>query len=252
MKLATLRDDSRDGRLIIVRRDNAWYAEAGDIAPTLQAALDDWDRCEPLLRERSEALDSGDLQGLDLDVSRLHAPLPRAYGWIDGSAYLNHVRLVRKARNADPPATLETDPLVYQGTSCSNLAPTDPIPHGADAWGVDFEAEVVVILGDTPQGTTAAEAHRYIRLVTICNDVSLRGLIPAERAEGFYRIERKMLAPCEWLSIEVFQQAHLIGDISHRHDGRAAARQLGRRGHGHQHRPGQSVGFWRRKVVWRR
>lgn len=185
MKLATLRDDTRDGRLVIVSRDNAWYVEAGDLAPTLQAALDDWDRCEPLLRERSDALNRGDIQGLDLDVTRLHAPLPRAYGWIDGSAYLNHVRLVRKARNAEPPATLETDPLVYQGTSCSNLAPTDPIPHGSDAWGVDFEAEVVVILGDTPQGTTAAEAHRYIRLVTICNDVSLRGLIPAELGKGF-------------------------------------------------------------------
>ncbi|MBQ15416.1 MAG: hypothetical protein CMQ17_13580 [Gammaproteobacteria bacterium] len=159
--------------MVVVARNNATYAEAGDIAPTLQAALDDWERCEPALQERYQGLNDGSLQGLPIDVAALHSPLPRAYGWIDGSAFLNHVRLVRKARNAEPPATLETDPLVYQGTSCSNLAPTDPIPWGGDHWGLDFEAEVVVILGDTPIGTTAADAEKHIRLVTICNVIHI-------------------------------------------------------------------------------
>ncbi|MCB9675971.1 MAG: fumarylacetoacetate hydrolase family protein [Alphaproteobacteria bacterium] len=185
MKLATLADGSRDGRLIVVRRDNAVYTDAADIAPCLQAALDDWDAAEPRLRERFEALQSGAIAGEPVDVAKLLAPLPRAYEWIDGSAYLNHVRLVRKARNAEPPATLETDPLVYQGGSGTFLAPTQSIPLGDPSWGLDFEGEVAVVLGDTPMFTKAEDAGRYVRLVMICNDVSCRGLIPPELAKGF-------------------------------------------------------------------
>ncbi|MEZ4316018.1 MAG: fumarylacetoacetate hydrolase family protein [Myxococcota bacterium] len=185
MKLATLADGSRDGTLIVVRRDNAVFADASDIAPNLQAALDDWERLAPKLRARAAALEAGDVPGTPVDVRQLLAPLPRAYEWIDGSAYLNHVRLVRKARNAEPPATLETDPLVYQGGSGTFLAPTADIPLGDDAWGLDFEAEVAVVLGDTPMFTSAADAAKHIRLVMICNDVSLRGLIPAELQKNF-------------------------------------------------------------------
>jgi fumarylacetoacetate (FAA) hydrolase len=185
MKLATLADGTRDGALIVVRRDGATFAPATDIARNLQAALDDWDRAEPLLRARAAALDAGEIAGEPVDANQLLAPLPRAYEWIDGSAFLHHVRLVRKARNADPPPTLETDPLVYQGGSGTFLAPTDPIPLADPAWGLDFEAEVCVVLGDTPRGLSAAQAEPYIRLILICNDVTLRNLIPVELAKGF-------------------------------------------------------------------
>ncbi len=186
MKLATLSDGSRDGRLVVVRRDHTATADATDIAPTLQAALDDWDRVAPRLVERFEALQSGKLTGTPVDDSTAFmAPLPRAYEWIDGSAYLNHVRLVRKARNAEPPATLETDPLVYQGGSGTFLGPRDDIPLGDPSWGLDFEAEVAVVLGDTPMGTAAADAPEHVKLLMICNDVSLRGLIPTELKKNF-------------------------------------------------------------------
>ncbi|XXF77077.1 fumarylacetoacetate hydrolase family protein [Myxococcaceae bacterium GXIMD 01537] len=185
MKLATLRDGTRDGRLIVVKRDNTAYALAHPIAPTLQAALDDWDALEPKLRALAARLESGEEPGQPLDVRALMAPLPRAYEWIDGSAYLNHVILVRKARNAEPPATLRTDPLVYQGGSGDMLAPTQDIRLVDEAWGCDFESEVCVVLGDTPQGTRAAQAAPYVRLVMLCNDVSLRNLIPNELAKGF-------------------------------------------------------------------
>lgn len=185
MKLATLADGTRDGRLVIVRRDNARYADATDIAPTLQAALDGWEDKQPALQARFEALQSGAIEGEPVDQAQLRSPLPRAYEWIDGSAYLNHVRLVRKARNAEPPATLETDPLVYQGGSGVLLDPRQGIPLGDPSWGLDFEAEVAVITDDVPLMTTAEEAGRYIRLVMIVNDVSARGLIPAELKKGF-------------------------------------------------------------------
>ncbi len=185
LKLATLRDGTRDGRLIVVKRDNSAYALATNVALTLQAALDDWDAKEPQLRALSEQLEAGNVQSRPLDVSQLLAPLPRAYEWIDGSAYLNHVILVRKARNAEPPPTLKTDPLVYQGGSGDMLAPTQDIPLADEAWGCDFESEVAVILGDTPQGTKAEEAGKYVRLIMLCNDVSLRNLIPNELAKGF-------------------------------------------------------------------
>ena len=185
MKLATLADGSRDGSLVVVKRDHSLLASAASIAPTLQAALDDWDRCEPLLRDLADKLESGAITGEPVDWQRMLSPLPRAYEWIDGSAYLNHVRLVRKARNAEPPPTLETDPLVYQGGSGVFLAPTQDIPLPDISWGLDLEAEVCVVLGDTPQGTKADEAGQYVKLVMICNDVTLRNLIPTELKKGF-------------------------------------------------------------------
>jgi fumarylacetoacetate (FAA) hydrolase len=184
MKLATLRDGSRDGRLVVVRRDG----EAAVPSPqwrTLQAALDDWQTAAPQLRVLSDRLDVGALDGVPVDPARLAAPLPRAYEWVDGSAYLNHVRLVRKARNAEPPATLETDPLVYQGGSGDLLGPRDPIALRDAAWGLDYESEVAVILGDTPMGTSARTAGSHIALVLLANDCTLRNLIPDELAKGF-------------------------------------------------------------------
>jgi fumarylacetoacetate (FAA) hydrolase len=175
MKLATLRAGGRDGTLVVVRRDGRSYAPAADIAPTLQAALDDWERVAPLLTERGAAA-----AGMPLDVAALHSPLPRAYEWVDASAFLNHVRLTRKARGAEPPTNLTTDPLVYQGGSGVLLAPTDPIPSGAAEWGLDFEGEVCAILGDVPMG-----GEGPIRLYCLANDVSLRGLVPGELAKGF-------------------------------------------------------------------
>jgi fumarylacetoacetate (FAA) hydrolase len=185
LKLATLKDGTRDGRLIVVKRDNSAYALATNVALTLQAALDDWAHKESQLRALAEQLEAGTVQSRPLEVSALLPPLPRAYEWIDGSAYLNHVILVRKARGAEPPPTLKTDPLVYQGGSGDFLAPTADIPLADEAWGLDFESEVCVVLGDTPQGTKAAEAGQHIKLVMLCNDVSLRNLIPDELAKGF-------------------------------------------------------------------
>jgi len=185
MKLATLRDGTRDGALLVVRRDGTAFVRAHEVARTLQAALDAWEETEPALRALSQRLDSGALQGEPLDVRQLHAPLPRAYEWVDGSAYLNHVRLVRKARGAEPPPTLETDPLVYQGGSGVLLGPTEDLILPDPGWGMDFESEIVVVLGDVPRGTRAVDAARYVRLVTQCNDVSLRNLIPPELAKGF-------------------------------------------------------------------
>ncbi len=185
MKLATLRDGSRDGALILATRDGTRFTSAADIARDLQSALDDWDRVAPQLQARADALERGEIGGAPLDATRLAPPLPRAFEWIDGSAYLNHVRLVRKARNAEPPATLETDPLVYQGGSGALLGPRDAFVLPNPAWGLDFEAEVGVILGDTPLGTTAATAAPYVRLVVLLNDWTHRGLIPPELEKGF-------------------------------------------------------------------
>ncbi len=184
MKLATLRDGTRDGRLLVVRRDG----EAGTVSHawrTLQAALDDWERAEPELRKLAAALDGGSIEATPIDPITLAAPLPRAYEWVDGSAYLNHVRLVRKARNAEPPPTLETDPLVYQGGSSDLLGPRDAIELVDPAWGLDYESEVAVILGDTPLGTTAATAGAHVRLVLLANDCTLRNLVPDELAKSF-------------------------------------------------------------------
>ena len=185
MKLATLKDKTRDGQLVIVSRDNSKIMDASAVARTMQEALDRWDEVKPKLESIYRDLNDGKISGQPLTVEHLTAPLPRAYEWIDGSAYINHVLLVRKARNAEPPKTLKTDPLIYQGGSGVLLGPRDPIYLADEAWGCDFESEVAVILGDTPQGTTKENAGKYIRLVTILNDVSLRNLIPAELEKGF-------------------------------------------------------------------
>ncbi|HET6150084.1 MAG TPA: fumarylacetoacetate hydrolase family protein [Polyangia bacterium] len=189
MKLASLRQDGhgRDGALVVVRGDNQTFTPAAAVAASLQAALDDWERVAPRLQELAAALSSGAVAGQPLDPRALGAPLPRAYEWIDGSAYLNHVILVRRARGADPPPTLQTDPLVYQGGSGVLLGPSDDIPLGDPAWGLDFEAEVAVILGDTPRGTraTADAAAGCVRLVLLANDITLRNLVPDELAKGF-------------------------------------------------------------------
>jgi fumarylacetoacetate (FAA) hydrolase len=185
VKLATLRDGSRDGRLLVVRKDGEAGATSPERWPTLQHALDDWAAAEPVLRALSDDVDRGAVGTTPIDPHRLGAPLPRAYEWIDGSAFLNHVILVRKARGAQPPPTLETDPLVYQGGSGDLLGPRDPIELHDPAWGLDYESEVCVVLGDVPIGTLAADAHRYIRLVMLANDCTLRNLIPDELAKGF-------------------------------------------------------------------
>ena len=185
MKLATLRDGSRDGRLLVVRRDGQTAVPSPDAWPTLQRALDDWEAADVAMRALSDKLDSGAIDGTPVDPHRLGAPLPRAYEWIDGSAFLNHVILVRKARGAQPPPTLETDPLIYQGGSGDMLGPRDPIELHDAAWGLDYESEVCVVLGDVPIGTQAADAGKYVRLVMLANDCTLRNLIPDELAKGF-------------------------------------------------------------------
>jgi fumarylacetoacetate (FAA) hydrolase len=190
MKLASLKS-GRDGRLVVVSEDLAWYTDAFLIAPTLQAALDDWDRCEPELRALAESLEHDAVPRGRFHEREADAPLPRAYQWADGSAYVNHVELVRKARGAEMPETFWTDPLMYQGGSDGMLAPRDPIPLADEAWGCDLEAEIVVVTGDVPQGVTREEALKQIRLVGLVNDVSLRNLIPAELAKGFGFVQSK-------------------------------------------------------------
>jgi fumarylacetoacetate (FAA) hydrolase len=185
MKLATLRDGTRDGRLVVVRHDGEAASPSSGRWPTMQRALDDWDAAEPHLRRVAAELNSGELEGAPVDPERLAAPLPRAYEWVDGSAFLNHVILVRKARNAQPPPTLETDPLVYQGGSSDMLGPRESIVLHDPAWGLDYESEVCVVLGDTPLGTRARDAGHHVRLVMLANDCTLRNLVPDELAKSF-------------------------------------------------------------------
>ena len=182
MKLASLRSD-RDGRLVVVSRDLGRYIDAGSVAPTLQAALDDWASAKPQLEQLAAELESGG--GEAFDESLCESPLPRAYQWADGSAYVNHVELVRKARGAEMPETFWTDPLMYQGGSDAFIGPRDDIPAGDEAWGIDFEAEITVVTDDVPMGVSAADAGKHIQLIMLVNDVSLRGLIPGELAKGF-------------------------------------------------------------------
>jgi fumarylacetoacetate (FAA) hydrolase len=184
MKLASLKH-GRDGKLVVVSDDLAWCADASAIAPTLQAALDDWERVEGDLRNLAT-----DLQHEAIPMMRFHerqaaAPLPRAYQWADGSAYVNHVALVRQARGAELPDSFWQDPLMYQGGSDGFLGPRDAIPLADEAWGCDLEAEVVVVTGDVAQGASRDEALAAVRLVGLTNDVSLRNLIPGELAKGF-------------------------------------------------------------------
>jgi fumarylacetoacetate (FAA) hydrolase len=185
VKLATLKDGTRDGKLVVISSDNTRYLMATGIAENLQFALDHWDATEPKLQALSKTLNTDLKTGTPVTFEHLHSPLPRAYEWIDGSAFINHVVLVRKARGALPPETLETDPLVYQGGSGTFLAPYDDIPNFPKDWGIDFESEVCVVMGDTPMGTQKQDAAKHIRLFMICNDVTLRGLIPVELAKGF-------------------------------------------------------------------
>jgi len=184
MKLASLKG-GRDGRLVVVSNDLAWFTEAHHIAPTLQAALDHWEGMEPALRGLAESLEHGAVPRERFHEHQAASPLPRAYQWADGSAYVNHVALVRKARGADMPESFWTDPLMYQGGSDGFLSPRDPIPLADEAWGCDMEGEIAVITGDVPRGATREQALGAIRLVMLCNDVSLRNLIPAELAKSF-------------------------------------------------------------------
>ena len=182
MKVASLKG-GRDGRLVVVSNDLERCMAATEVAPTLQAALDDWANVQPLLQALSDRVNAG--EGEPFDQAACHSPLPRAFQWADGSAYVNHVELVRRARGAEMPETFWTDPLMYQGGSDSFLGPRDNIPMGDEAWGIDFEAEIVVVTGDVPMGVSADDALDHVRLVMLVNDVSLRNLIPGELAKGF-------------------------------------------------------------------
>lgn len=184
MKLASLKG-GRDGRLVVVSKDLAWFTDASHIAPTLQAALDRWYVCEGELRGLSESLEHGAVPRERFHEHSAASPLPRAYQWADGSAYVNHVQLVRQARGAEMPESFWTDPLMYQGGSDGFLAPRDPIPLRDEAWGCDLEGEVAVVTGDVPMGVDAKAALGQVRLVMLCNDVSLRNLIPGELAKSF-------------------------------------------------------------------
>src|SRR6202521_5044892 len=186
MKLATLRDGSRDGTLALVSRDLERAIAVPEIAPTLQTALDEWGVVAPHLEKLYAQLNEGKTTGaVAFDPRQAHSPLPRAYQWADGSAYVNHVELVRRSRGATMPAEFWTDPLMYQGGSDGFLAPTDDIVFVDETWGIDFEAEVAVITGDVPMGVTPHAAESQVRLLMLVNDVSLRNLIPAELSKGF-------------------------------------------------------------------
>ena len=184
MKLASI-NQGRDGELIVVDNQMQRYVSATEIAPTLQTALDNWDNCKERLAALYLQLENGEIDSQAFNSEICASPLPRAFQWADGSAYVNHVELVRKARNAEMPSSFWTDPLMYQGGSDSFLGPREDIAVADEAWGIDFEAEVAVIVGDVPMGISSSEATKYIQLVMLVNDVSLRNLIPGELAKGF-------------------------------------------------------------------
>ncbi|WP_413208348.1 fumarylacetoacetate hydrolase family protein [Rhodospirillum sp. A1_3_36] len=185
MKLATLTNGTRDGQLVVVSRDLTRCLPVPEIASTLQAALDDWEALSPKLAVVSDQLNDDGSLGQSFDEAACESPLPRAFQWADGSAYVNHVELVRKARGAELPESFWTDPLMYQGGSDSFIGPRQDVPLGSESWGIDFEGEVAVITDDIPMGASPAKAAEGIRLLMLVNDVSLRGLIPAELAKGF-------------------------------------------------------------------
>ncbi len=186
MKLGSLKDGGRDGTLVVVSRDLARAARVPEIAPTLQAALDDWAELAPELASVYRLLNEDHLPAaFALDHGALAAPLPRAYQWADASAYVVHVELVRKARGAELPESFWSEPLMYQGGSDSFLGPRDPIALAGEDWGIDFEAEVAVVTDDVPMGLAAEAAGRHVKLLMLANDVSLRNLIPGELAKGF-------------------------------------------------------------------
>ena len=186
MKLASLKDGSRDGALHVVSRDLRRAVSASAIAPTLQSALDEWASVAPRLADLAQQLESGPVDGeLDFESANVSSPLPRAYHWVDGSAYVNHVELVRKARGAEMPESFWHDPLVYQGGSDDFNGPNDDIAVPSEEFGIDMESETAVITDDVPMGTSANDAGQHIKLLMIVNDVSLRNLIPNELAKGF-------------------------------------------------------------------
>jgi fumarylacetoacetate (FAA) hydrolase len=185
MKLATKRNSTRDGQLLVVSKDLSRYIDAVDVSATLQAALDNWDEVSPALQKISDQLNSDETMGQEFDQSAVESPLPRAYQWADGSAYVNHVELVRKARGVDVPDSFWTDPLMYQGGSDTFIGPRDAIRMPTTEWGIDMEGEVAVITGDVPFGASKDQAADSIKLVMLVNDVSLRALIPAELGKGF-------------------------------------------------------------------
>jgi fumarylacetoacetate (FAA) hydrolase len=192
MKLGSLKSGGRDGSLVVVSSDLSRAARAGEIAPTLQAALDDWDRCAGGLGRLYEELEQGGAaDAFPLKLEDLAAPLPRAYQFLDGSAYLPHVERVRRARGAEMPPSFLHDPLMYQAASDGFLPPVGTIPVASEEFGIDFESEVCVVTDDVPMGVSAAEAAGRVRLVCLVNDVSLRNLIPAELAKGFGFLQSK-------------------------------------------------------------
>lgn len=202
MKLASLKDGSRDGQLIVVARDLKTACIANGIAPTLQAALDDWQFIAPQLDELSQRLNSGKAaNSFEFVAQNCMAPLPRAYQWADGSSYVNHVELVRRARGAEMPEQFWHDPLMYQGGSDDLLGPGDDIVLASEAWGIDFESEVAVITGDVPMGVPVHKAAEHIRLLMLVNDVSLRELIPAELAKGFGFVQSKPACSCSPVAV---------------------------------------------------
>jgi len=197
MKLGSLKEGGRDGTLVVVSRDLARAVRVPGIAPTLQRALEDWSNSAPRLNGVAEALDLGPAETINgepvfaVDFTAFASPLPRAYEFVDGSAYLPHVARVRKARGAEVPESFYTDPLMYQGVSAGFLGPRDPVLVADEAFGIDLEAEVVIVTDDVPQGATAAQAAAHIQLVGLINDVSLRNLIPGELAKGFGFLQSK-------------------------------------------------------------
>ncbi len=225
MKLASLKS-GRDGRLVVVADDLATAADAGDIAPTLQAALEDWVSAAPRLQALADLINGGGGDPFPLAVADCAAPLPRAYQWADGSVYLNHMRLVRAARGAEMLASFLEDPLMYQGGSDTMLGPVDDIEMADEDWGIDFEAEVAVITDDVPMGVSPRNAAGHIKLVTICNDVSLRNLIPGELGKGFGFFQSK--PPTSFAPVAVtpdalgaaWDGAKVTADIIVEHNGR--------------------------------
>lgn len=192
MKLGSLKEGGRDGTLIVVSRDLARAVRATGIAPTLQRALEDWSNTAPRLAALSQALDEGSADGVfDVDFARLAAPLPRAYEFVDGSAYLPHVERVRRARGAEVPESFYTDPLMYQATSAGFYGPRDTVKVTSEDYGIDLEAEIVVVTDDVPMAPTPEQATGHIQLVGLVNDVSLRNLIPGELAKGFGFLQSK-------------------------------------------------------------
>jgi len=208
MKLASLKQ-GRDGRLVVVSKDLATYVPAQSVAPTMQAALDNWAESEGKLKAIYADLEAGKLEAMPFDPAACAAPLPRAYHWVDGSAYVTHVELVRKARGADLPESFWSDPLVYMGASDAFIGPRDDIEVESEDWGIDFEAEVAVITDDVPAGVSMEGAGSHIKLLAILNDVSLRNLIPGELAKqfGFYQSK-------PWTSFSpVFVTPDELGDV---------------------------------------